>query len=187
MKNLKTIAVALLVSISTITIAQTKKIDATKSVVAWLGKGVTHNQNGTISIKEGNLIFKAKKLKGGNVTIDMTSINALSTTPDKKAYLEGHLKKDEFFGTEKYPTATLVFKTIADKGNGIYTITADLTIKAATNPVTFDLLVVGKTAKTKVTFDRTKFDVSYGSATFSDKLGDKAIYDNIELEVTLAF
>ncbi len=187
MKNLKTFTVAVLVAISTIASAQTKKIDAAKSVVAWLGKGITHNQNGTIAIKDGNLIFKAKKLKGGNVTIDMTTINALSTAPDKKAYLEGHLKKDEFFGTEKYPTATLVFKTIADKGNGIYTITADLTIKAATNPVTFDLTVGAKTAKTKLIFDRTKFDVSYGSATFSDKLGDKAIYDNIELDVTLVF
>ena len=187
MKNLKTIAVALLVAVSAIATAQTKKIDASKSEVAWLGKAVTHNQNGTISIKEGNLIFKGKKLKGGNVTIDMTSINALSTAPEKKGSLEGHLKKDEFFGTEKYPTAKLVFKTIAAKGNGIYTVTADLTIKAATKPVTFDLAVAENTAKTKLIFDRTKFDVSFGSASLSDKLGDKAIYDDIEMNVTLVF
>lgn len=187
MKNLKNIIAVMLIAVSTIATAQIKKINTAKSTVAWLGKAVTHNQNGTINVKEGNLKFKGKKLTGGNVIIDMTSINALSTPADKKGYLEGHLKKDEFFGTEKYPTSTLVFKTIADKGNGVYTITADLTIKAATNPVTFDLTVAGNTANTKLTFDRTKFDVSYGSATLSDKLGDKAIYDNIELEVSLQF
>lgn len=29
-----------------------------------------------------------------------------------KENLEGHLKADDFFGTAKFPTATLVFKTI---------------------------------------------------------------------------
>jgi polyisoprenoid-binding protein YceI len=39
------------------------------------------------------------------------------------------LKADDFFGVEKFPTATLEFKKIGDKGNGTYTVTADLTIK----------------------------------------------------------
>jgi polyisoprenoid-binding protein YceI len=38
--------------------------------------------------------------------------------------LNGHLKSEDF-GTEKFPTSTLVFKTVAAKGKKIYAITAD--------------------------------------------------------------
>jgi polyisoprenoid-binding protein YceI len=38
--------------------------------------------------------------------------------------LNGHLKSEDF-GTEKFPTSTLVFKTVAASKN-IYAITADL-------------------------------------------------------------
>jgi hypothetical protein len=38
MKNLKTIALALLVTLSTIATAQTKKVNTEKSGIAWVGK-----------------------------------------------------------------------------------------------------------------------------------------------------
>ena len=68
----------------------------------------------------------------------MTTIGATDLTGDWKQKLDGHLKADDFFGTAKFPTATLVFKKIGSKGNGVYTVTADLTIKGKTKSVTFD-------------------------------------------------
>jgi len=38
MKNLKTIAIALFVAVSTIATAQSKKVDASKSSIHWVGK-----------------------------------------------------------------------------------------------------------------------------------------------------
>ena len=144
MKNLKTIAIALLVAFgTTAATAQNKKIDASKSTINWVGKKVTGEHSGTINFQEGMLIFKGKKVTGGNFTVDMTSINTTDLSGEWKQKLDGHLKADDFFGTEKFKTATLKFTTIADKGNGLYTVTADLTIKGITNPVTFDLTVKG--------------------------------------------
>jgi len=60
MKNLKTIALALLVAFGTVN-AQTKKVDAAKSTISWVGKKVTGQHEGTVNLKEGNLIFKGKK------------------------------------------------------------------------------------------------------------------------------
>ena len=40
-------------------------------------------------------------------------------------------------------------------------------------------------ATAKVTFDRSKFDVRYGSDSFFDNLGNKAISNEIELDVAL--
>lgn len=187
MKNLKTIAIALLVAVSTIATAQTKKVDASKSKVEWIGKKVTGQHNGTINLKEGALVFKKNKLKGGTFTVDMTSINTTDLTGEYKGKLDGHLKADDFFGTDKYPTSKLVFKKIADKGNGVYIVTADLTIKDVTNPIKFDIAVKGSTATTTLKIDRTKYGIKYGSGSFFDNLGDKTINDEFQLDVTLQF
>lgn len=189
MKNLKTIAIALLVAFGTVAVsAQTKKVSTSKSQINWIGKKVTGQHQGTINLQDGALVFKGKKLVGGNFTVNMASL----ITTDLKAgegkeKLEGHLKSEDFFGTEKYPTSKLVFKTIAAKGKNLYTVTADLTIKEKTNPVTFDIKILGNKATTAFKVDRTKYDIKYGSGSFFDNLGDKAISDEFELNVTLAF
>ena len=188
MKNLKTIAIALVLAFgTTIATAQTKKVNTEKSTVTWNAKKVTGEHNGTVNLKEGNVIFKAGKLVGGNFTVDMTSLVTTDLTGDWKGKLEGHLKSDDFFGIEKFPTSTLVFKKIADKPNGVYTVTADLTIKGITNPVTFDIAVKGDTATSVVTIDRTKYGIKYNSKSFFDSIGDKAINDDFELTVNLQF
>ncbi|GIS21289.1 MAG: hypothetical protein CM15mP121_1410 [Bacteroidota bacterium] len=37
----------------------------------------------------------------------------------------------------------------------------------------------------KLTFDRSKFNVRYGSGSFFENLGDRLILDDIDLEVSL--
>jgi polyisoprenoid-binding protein YceI len=187
MKNFKTIAIALFVAVSTIATAQSKKVDASKSTINWVGKKVTGEHSGTVNIQSGNLIFKGKKLTGGTFVVDMTSITTTDIKGEYAAKLDGHLKADDFFGTDKYPTSKLVFKKIANKGNDVYTVTADLTIKDVTTPVKFDITVKGNTATTSFKVDRTKFGIKYGSGSFFDNLGDKTINDDFELTVSLQF
>jgi polyisoprenoid-binding protein YceI len=190
MKNFKTIALALVVTLSTLTVTaqKTKKVDAAKSSVNWVGKKMTGEHSGTINLKDGNLVFKGDKLVGGNFTVDMTSINTTDLKAEEgKDKLDGHLKADDFFGVAKHPTATLVFKSIGTKSKDTYTVTADLTIKAITKPVTFDIVVAKDSAKTTLLVDRTKYDIKYGSGTFFTDLGDKTISDNFDLTVNLKF
>ena len=176
MKNFKTIAIALLLAFSTATVsAQTKKVNASKSKISWIGKKVTGQHEGNVNLKEGALVFNGKKLTGGMFTVDMNSVSVTD------------LKAPDFFGTDKYGTSTIVFKSIADKGNNVYAVTADLTIKDKTNPITFDITVKGNTAATSFKVDRTKYDVKYGSGSFFDNLGDKAISDNFDISANLQF
>ena len=188
MKNLKSIALALVAFVSFATTAQTsKKVDASKSTINWVGKKVTGSHEGTITLKEGALIFKGKKVVGGNFTVDMTTINTTDLEGKGKANLDGHLKSDDFFGVEKFPTATLVIKSLGEKGNGVYVVTADLTIKGKTESIKFDLTVTGNTASTTLKVDRTKYDITYKSGNFFSDLGDNIIYDEFELKVKLVF
>ena len=98
MKNLKTIAIALLMAVSTIASAQMKKVDASKSSISWIGKKVTGQHSGTINLKEGNLNFKGKKLTGGSFVVNMTSLNTTDLSGEYQEKLNGHLKDDDFFG-----------------------------------------------------------------------------------------
>jgi polyisoprenoid-binding protein YceI len=188
MKNLKSIVLAF-VAFATIsaTAQKTVKVDASKSTINWVGKKVTGKHEGTVNLKDGALVFEGKKLVGGNFTVDMTSITVTDLEGGMKGKLEGHLKADDFFGTDKYETSKLVFKKIATKENNTYTIYADLTIKDKTNEVVFDIAVKDKTATADVVINRTKYGIEYGSGSIFDGLGDKAINDDFTLKVVLSF
>jgi polyisoprenoid-binding protein YceI len=189
MKNLKTIAIALVLAVTTMTAtAQDKKINAAKSKISWVGEKVTGKHEGTIGIKDGVLNFKAGKLSGGNVTVDMNSITVTDLKAGEgKEKLEGHLKAADFFGTDKFATSKIVFKSVKAKTAGVYTVTADLTIKNITKPVTFDLTVAKNSATTTFKVDRTKYGIEYKSGSIFDGLGDNAIYDEFQLTVNLQF
>jgi polyisoprenoid-binding protein YceI len=165
------------------------KINPSASKVEWLGKKVTGQHNGTVAIKDGQLKITDGMLTGGNITIDMTTIKNLDLQGETAAKLEGHLKSDDFFGVEKFPVATLIITESKSTGQGNFDVKANLTIKGITQPVNFKVNLSPKknqyVAFADITIDRSKYDVRYGSTSFFDGLGDKAIYDNFDLSVSI--
>ncbi|MEP0305210.1 MAG: YceI family protein, partial [Maribacter dokdonensis] len=103
-----------------------------------------------------------------------------------KEKLEGHLKSADFFGVESNPTSKLVFTSVKPMNDNSYTVTGDLTIKGITKPVTLVVSMFENKASATLKIDRTKYDIKYGSGSFFDNLGDKAIYDDFDLVVDLA-
>ena len=186
MKTIKFLTVFVLaLTLTTTVLAGTQKVDVAKSTVKWLGKKVTGQHSGTISIKEGSLDVNKGKVTGGKVVIDMNSIVDTDLTDAAwNAKLVGHLKSDDFFGVATYPTAELVVTKVEGT-----TFTGNLTIKGITNPVSFTAASAkegGNTVyKGTLTIDRSKFNVKYGSKSFFDNLGDKVIYDEFTLDFNL--
>lgn len=187
MRTAKILVAALAVTFGLGVQAKAVKVNAAKSEITWLGKKVTGEHSGTISLKSGELNVDDKAIVGGQFVVDMTSIkNTDLTDAEWNGKLVGHLKSDDFFGVEKHPEAKLVItKKAAFNGNKA-TVTGDLTIKGKTNPVTFEVTKTGNTYKAEITVDRSKYDVRYGSKSFFDNLGDKVIADEFYLTVTLA-
>ena len=183
---MKTGLILFIATATSMTNISEKKVDIEQSKIAWKGYKVTGKHEGTIDLKEGTLVFEGDKLKGGNFVVDMTSLTDTDLEGEWKGKLEGHLKSDDFFGVEKHPTASLTFTDVQKNGDH-YTVTGDLTIKNITNPITFDLTVEENSAKAILKIDRSKFDVRYGSPSFFNDLKDKAIYDEFDLNVSLAF
>lgn len=164
-----------------------KEVKVSESTVTWKGYKVTGAHNGSIDLKSGHLEMNGKKLTGGEFVVDMTSITVNDLEAGKgKEKLEGHLKSADFFGVENNPTSKLVFTSVKPMNDNSYTVTGDLTIKGITKPVTLVVSMFENKATATVKIDRTKFDIKYGSGSFFDNLGDKAIYDDFDLVVDLA-
>ena len=75
--------------------------------------------------------------------------------------------------------------TVVEKSQGLYGVAGQMTIKGKTNPIAFDLNLKGNSATTTLVIDRSKYDIRYGSGSFFDNLGDKTIYDDFTLNITL--
>lgn len=165
-------------------------VSTTESVVEWTGKKLTGEHYGNISITEGALRFSGKAFTGGAFVFDMNSITCTDITDEKSnKRLVDHLKSDDFFSVRTYPTAKFVITSVKKKESDNYDITGNLTIKNITNPVHFPATLFQKnkkvTASATIVFDRSKYDVKFGSQSFFDNLGDKLVYDDVELKVTL--
>lgn len=165
-------------------------VDTNKSVITWKGYKVTGEHAGTLKVKSGDLNFTDGKLTGGNFVIDMASLAVTDLKGGMANKLAGHLKSPDFFGTEKYPTAKFEITKVVSRGKvGEYKITGNVTIKETTKEIKFNAFVTEtegvKTAKADITLDRSDYNVRYGSGSFFDGLGDKTIYDEFDLSVSL--
>jgi len=167
------------------------KIEGAGSTIEWVGKKVTGAHNGTINITEGVLTLTDGELTGGKFTIDTKSIKILDVTdPDTNAQFAGHLASEDFFASEKYPTATLELTGVTHGVNSTYHISGNLTIRGITHPVEFDAKVSNVNADTlqasgKLVIDRTKYNMKFRSGNFFKDLGDTLIYNDFTLNVLI--
>ena len=164
----------------------TKKVNVETSVVIWTGYKVTGQHEGTITLKEGALLFENETLTGGNFIIDMTTINTTDLQGGAKNRLDSHLKNEHFFDVDKHKTAAMTFKDVKPNGKS-YLIKADLTIKGITKEISFNMAVSENSATANLKIDRTEFNITYKSFSLGNVLKDKAIYDEFDLRVKLEF
>lgn len=168
----------------------TFKVDVQKSNIAWNGKKVTGEHSGTIKLNGGTLTANGTSISKGSFTINMNTITCTDLQGEWADKLVGHLKADDFFGVEKFPTSNFVITKVTPAANGTLTVNGNLTIKGITKAVSFPASVAVNgntlTATAKgVKVDRTKYDIRYGSKSFFDSIGDKAIDDEFTLDITL--
>ena len=162
-------------------------VNTTKSTIKWKGEKVTGFHEGIISIKTANLTFDNDVLTGGEVIIDMSTINCTDLSGPYKNKLEEHLNSDDFFNVSDYPVSKLKITKCSKVNENKYNVVADLTIKEITKSVEFETELVNNVATANLNIDRTKFDIKYSSESFFKNLGDKMIYDNFNLTVNINY
>lgn len=123
-----------------------------------------------------------------NFAIDVNSIDTDNGARDK------HLKADDFFNAEQFPTATFKSTSFKKVSGNKYKLAGNLTIRNVTKPVTFDV-VYGGTAKdgygnTKAGFKATtvinRFDYGLKWNALTEA-GGATVGQDITLDLKLQF
>ena len=166
-------------------------MDNDNSSIKWTGRELsTKSHYGSLQMKNGSLTVNTDGTVNGIIKIDMTTIDCEDLQGRSKASLERHLRSDDFFSVESHPIATLTFKSEGGIGAGNkLAFNGDLEIKGISHPISFESELKSVDPKVSaladMTFDRSKYNVRFRSGTFFQNLGDKLIYDDIEISVDI--
>jgi rhodanese-related sulfurtransferase len=171
-------------------------VDLSESSIEWSGRNLLKKHHGRIGWRSGQLEFAHGQLIGGRVVVELNNIVCFDLRGTEwHDVLINHLQSDDFFDVERFPEALLVINGArriddASLGQPNLEITADLTLKGVSAPLKF-LAVAGVTpdgkaaAQAVLSFDRTRWNVLYGSGRFFGRLGMHLVNDLIELEVKI--
>jgi polyisoprenoid-binding protein YceI len=130
---------------------------------------VVSTVRGQLGAISGTIQYDGKDVSSvvADVAIDVTQIN---TQNDRR---DNHLRSDDFFNTEKFPTMTFKSKRIEPVGEGRFRMVGDLTIRDKTNEVVLDVegpapimtsqrgVLTGATATTRIS--RKQFGVLWNN------------------------
>ncbi len=164
--------------------------DVTTSSINWTGENaVGKSHQGLLSVKSGNISISGGKITGGQVVVDMNTLTNTDLSGDDKKDLESHLKGADFFDTAKFSEATYTI-TSGEKMDAVkYAVKGKLTLKGITKDLNCEINVIANNSDVIVAggliFDRSQFDVRYGSGKFFENLGDKLIKDEIILKLEI--
>lgn len=142
------------------------RIDANHSQASFSVKhNVVSTVRGQLGPISGKVFYDGKDLRSisADVTIDVTKIN---TQNDRR---DNHLRQDDFFNVEKFPSMSFKSKRVEPMGEGRFRLVGDLTIRDNTHEVVLDVegpapvvkgqrgVITGVTATTKIS--RKQFGV----------------------------
>jgi polyisoprenoid-binding protein YceI len=177
------------VYISGITMAQASsryQIDVVHSTV---GFAVKHMLFSTVRGKFNDVQATAQideqtgSLRSVNAEISVASVDT------DNAKRDGHLRSDDFFNAEQYPTITFESTSIESEGSGNYRVDGILTIRDVSKPITLEGKLLGKMPG-RVAFEaagqinRQDFNVTWNKALQS--AGGLMVSDEVDLDIEVA-
>jgi len=168
------------------------------STIAWRGfKSFVNDEHvGNIGISDGSFEVSDGKVVGGSVVIDMNSIeNTDIEDEEKRGYLVGHLKSQDFFFVDSFPTAQFEIVNVKETEDGTTNsiVVGNLTIRGITHSIEFPANISVYDAAVNFSaptfgIDRTKWDVKFhdkDDASIAESLKEKLIDHTIELNFDL--
>jgi len=169
-------------------------IDNENSRLEWIGRNLNNRHYGRIDVQGGELVIASGQLAAGSIVLDMQSIANLDLQdPVWRDMLLNHLKSDDFFAVERFPSASFRLagwepQTAASSEAPGGLVSGDLTIRDVTRPISFPAIVAPQsdgTVKAHAAFDidRTLWNVCYGSCRLFERLGMHLVHDLISLEL----
>lgn len=86
---------------------------------------------------DGSITYDPAKVGASSVEVTLPLSGLNSHVPS----FDEHLRSDDFFDAEKFPTVTFKSTSVKSAGEGKLTVVGDLTIKGITKPVTLEVTI----------------------------------------------
>lgn len=159
---------------------KTYAIDKAHSEINFNAEARFLSAHGFFTSWEADVRFDPANITASSVKITIDS-KSITTRNDRR---DNHLKSNDFFATDSFPTITFVSKQITQAGEGKWDIVGDLTIRGVTKEITIPTQQVfyenGRGRfKGNFTVNRMQYGVKYQSRINS-------IADEIEVQFNLS-
>lgn len=161
--------------------------------IKWTAKKVGGSgHSGTINIENGKFKVEEGSLTSGIINFDMSSFAVTDIEDEEKAAnFTSHLLSEDFFDIENFPSTSMAISSIV-KGDGVLQATTSLNLHGTAVdykvPVTITKVVNEGIESYEISgkffVNRTLHGITYGSGSFFDDLGDRAIKDEVLLQFT---
>ncbi len=170
-------------------------LDPEASRIEWSGRNANTTHFGTLGITKGEVRVADMGITG-HADMDMARIrNASLEGDDLQPVLLAHLASDDFFFTDRFPTARFRIRKAEPVENPTltspnYRVEGDLTLRGVTADLAFDATVTpaedGRLSiEAHFDIDRTRWGVIYGSSRFFDHLGMHMVFDLVSVQLRL--
>jgi polyisoprenoid-binding protein YceI len=167
----------------------TFKIDATHSEITFKVKHLMiTNVTGNFTKFDANMESEAADFTDAKISFE-ADVNSISTNNEQR---DGHLKSDDFFSAEKFPTLSLNNGTLKLVSGSDYKLVGDLTIRDITKQVEFDVEYGGTATdpygQVKSGFEingkisRKEFGLTWGAVT---EAGNVMVSDDVKLALNV--
>lgn len=160
-----------------------------KAEIRWwaykIVKSENTGHNGNVPLKMGKILFKNKKLVGGEFWVDMRKLTNTDLRGKKHDMLDKHLKSSDFFNVRKFPMAKFQISRLIPQKDAEYNyeVVGHLTIKGVRRTVSFPAKIVKNDYA--VTFNSAKFSINRHdyNVFYNYSVKDYFIKDQVDLQI----
>ena len=114
-------------------------IDKTHSEATFQVRHLITKVRGRFADFAGTITFNEAQPAQSSVSFEIQAASIDTSTPDRDA----HLRSDDFFAVDKYPTITFESTGITAAGGNDYQVAGNLTMRGVTKPITIPVTLLG--------------------------------------------
>ena len=167
---------------------RTFAIDKTHSEATFQVRHLITKVRGRFADFAGTITFNEAQPAQSSVSFEIQAASIDTSTPDRDA----HLRSDDFFAVDKYPTITFVSTKIEATGGNDYAVTGDLTMRGVTKAITIPVTFLGDAVdpwgnqriafEGEVTINRKDYGLNWNAAL---EAGGFLVGDDVKISLSI--
>jgi len=173
---------------ATATAVRTFTIDKTHSEVTFQVRHLVTKVRGRFSDFSGAVQFDEAEPDKSSVSLTINAASIDTGTPDRDV----HLRSDDFFAVDKYPTITFTSSRVTKKSGELFDVEGTLTIRDTAKTLTLPVTHLGAAVdpwgntrvgfETEITINRKDFGLNWNAAL---EAGGFLVGDEVKISVSV--